>query len=176
MPARRSLSSAHPHQPGRWWCSAAFRAAARQSGRHGARTAHTSPGCPLQPAGVARGLQVSRGDVLENLFLKRQISNQALEPDILTLQLLHPLGLIELEPTIFLAPAIITLLRYAGLPARHRRRLALRQQTSIWRSSTTICSALNRFFGITKLLACPFSHKAWSKNPPAGHSPDCPRL
>ena len=42
--------------------------------------------------------------------------------------------------------------------------------TSIWRSAVTICSALNLFFGITKLLSRPFSHNAWSKKARSGRS------
>ena len=33
------------------------------------------------------------------------------------------------------------------------------------RSSVTICSALNRFFGITGLLSNVYSHNAWSNYP-----------
>ncbi|MBN9013982.1 MAG: hypothetical protein J0H25_13315 [Rhizobiales bacterium] len=48
--------------------------------------------------------------------------------------------------------SIRVMLRYPGLPACHRRRLALRDQNFIWRSTTTICSALNRFSASEKLL------------------------
>jgi hypothetical protein len=59
-----------------------------------------------------RGLQVSRGDVLEHLLFKRQIGNQTLQANILAFQVLHPLRLIDLKATVFLAPAVIALLRY----------------------------------------------------------------
>jgi hypothetical protein len=34
-------------------------------------------------------------------------------------------------------------------------------KASIWRSSVTICSALNLFFGITRPFPSPLSHDAW---------------
>jgi hypothetical protein len=49
------------------------------------------------------------------LLLKRQIGDEALETDVLPLQLLHPLRLIDFEATVFLPPAIIALLRNLGL-------------------------------------------------------------
>jgi hypothetical protein len=40
--------------------------------------------------------------------------------------------------------------------------------TSIWRSSVTICSALNLFFGMTGSFPSSFSHNAWSKKARSG--------
>jgi hypothetical protein len=40
--------------------------------------------------------------------------------------------------------------------------------TSIWRSIVTICSALNLFFGMSKLLSKLFSHIAWFKKARSG--------
>jgi hypothetical protein len=62
------------------------------------------------------------------LLLERQIGNETLQADILTLQVLHPLRLIDLKPAIFLAPAIKALLLYPGIPAGFRGRFALRHQ------------------------------------------------
>src|SRR5664280_3143434 len=42
--------------------------------------------------------------------------------------------------------------------------------TSIWRSSVTICSALNLFFGMTGSFPSSFSHNAWSKKARSGHA------
>src|SRR5450631_175956 len=42
--------------------------------------------------------------------------------------------------------------------------------TSIWRSSVTICSAPNLFFGITGSFPSSFSHNAWSKKARSGHT------
>src|SRR5450755_711304 len=41
--------------------------------------------------------------------------------------------------------------------------------TSIWRSSITICSAPNLFFGMTGSFPSSFSHNAWSKKARSGH-------
>jgi hypothetical protein len=41
--------------------------------------------------------------------------------------------------------------------------------TSIWRSSVTICSALNLFFGMTGSFPSSFSHNAWYKKARSGH-------
>jgi hypothetical protein len=41
--------------------------------------------------------------------------------------------------------------------------------TSIWRSSVTICSALNLFFGMTGSFPSSFSHNAWFKKARSGH-------
>src|ERR1700694_2615445 len=40
--------------------------------------------------------------------------------------------------------------------------------TSIWRSSVTICSAPNLFFGMTGSFPSSFSHNAWSKKARSG--------
>src|SRR5664279_2126889 len=93
-------------------CNAAFRVADRQSDRHDAPRDRTSSECVQRPAGAVRGLQVSRGNVLDHLLLKRQIGNKTLQADILALKLLHPLGLIDLKAAVFLAPAVVALLLY----------------------------------------------------------------
>jgi GTP cyclohydrolase I len=111
--------------------------------------AMTSPECVQLPAGVVRGLQVSRGNVLEHLFLKRQIGNKTLQADILALQVLHPLRLINLKAAVFLAPAVITLLRNIGIPAGFRGRFAPRHRHFNLTKRVTICSAPNLFFGMT---------------------------
>ena len=57
--------------------SIAFRGGQR-SGRPGAPRARTSPGPLYLPSSAVRGLQLSRGDGLEDPLLKRQVRNQAL--------------------------------------------------------------------------------------------------
>ena len=42
--------------------------------------------------------------------------------------------------------------------------------TSIWRSSVTICSALNLFFGMTGSFPSSFSHNAWFKKARSGQT------
>ena len=83
-------------------------------------------------------------------------------------QVLHALCLIDLKATVFLAPAVITPLRYPCIPAGDRRSFACAIDTSIWRSSVTICSALNRFFGMSKLLSKLLSRSAWFKKARSG--------
>jgi hypothetical protein len=46
--------------------------------------------------------------------------------------------------------------------------------TSIWRSSVTICSALNLFFGMTGSFPSSFSHNAWFKKARSGQGQDRP--
>src|SRR6187455_3047731 len=68
---RKEYGGLELHQLERCWRIAVFRGAGRQSGRPGVRRDRTYPGCLLPPAGAARGLQVSRCNVLEYLLLKR---------------------------------------------------------------------------------------------------------
>ena len=127
--------------------------AGRQSGRRDVRTNDTLPECLEQPAGAPlMAYKFSEVTCLEHLLLQRQICNRALETNILAFHLFYPLRRWGSSSPYFLSPAIITLLRDPGLSARHSRRLALRHQPAIWRSTTTICSALNCLFGIRKAL------------------------
>ena len=66
-------------------------------------------------------------NILENLLLQRQFSHQVSQADILPLELLQALGLLNLQPAIFPAPAVVALLRDLGLLAGHCQRLPLRQ-------------------------------------------------
>ena len=54
----------------------------------------------------------SRGNILENLLLKRQIGDKAFQASILTLQVFHSPGLVDFKTAVFLSPPIVTLLRY----------------------------------------------------------------
>jgi hypothetical protein len=92
-------------------------AVARQSGRLVARSAHISVGPPRPSAGVARGSQVSRCDVLEYLFLQQQFSNQLLQPIVLALQLLQASGLVDVQAAVFLPIPVVALFRYPGFLA-----------------------------------------------------------
>ena len=73
------------------------------------------------------------------------------------LKVLHPPGLVQIKPATFLAPAIVTLVRYPGFTARNRHRFARDVVTSICRSSVTICSGVGLFFAMFKLLSKPIS-------------------
>jgi hypothetical protein len=84
-------------------------------------------------------------------------------------------------PRISMTSAIVSskpklLMRRATRMARHSRygyrcRFALPIDTSIWRSTVTICSALNLFFGMTSSFPSLFSHNAWFKKARSGQSP-----
>ena len=77
------------------------------------------------PVGVAQGLQVPLCNILQDLFIKRQISHQLLQPAVLGLKLLQAFGLINTKPTAFIPLAIVTLLCRPGFLAGHSNRLAL---------------------------------------------------
>jgi hypothetical protein len=73
------------------------------------RSGGICPALPQQPAGAARGLQVSLArtfgslrNILQNLFLKRQVGHQLFEPTVLKLQLLQLAGLLDVQTTVFL--------------------------------------------------------------------------
>jgi hypothetical protein len=85
-----------------------------------------------QPAAAAQGLQVlltlpfvSPCDILQHLFLKRQISDQFLQPAVLALKLLQSFGLINTKPTILIAPTIVALLCRSGFLTSQSNRFAL---------------------------------------------------
>jgi hypothetical protein len=86
-------------------------AAARRSGRLVARSASTCAEPSQLPAGVARGLQFSLGDIPQHLLLQRQIGDKLLQPPVLILELLQPLGLINVQTAVLLAPAVKRLFR-----------------------------------------------------------------
>jgi hypothetical protein len=53
---------------------------------------------PLPPTAAVRGLQVSRGDVLQDLLLQGELGHQPLQPRILALKVFQPFGLLKLAP------------------------------------------------------------------------------
>ena len=77
------------------------------------------------------GPYISLGNILQNLLLKRQVSNKTLQPGVLTLELFEPLRLFDLQAAVFIA-----MVRPCAT------------STSICRSFVTICSGLFRFLGI----------------------------
>ena len=96
------------------------------------RSDDTYPALLAPPVVVVQGLQVlltlpcgSLGYILQDLFLKRQVSRQLLQPAVLSLKLLQAFGLINSKPTVFIPPAIVTLLRRPGFLAGHGNCLAL---------------------------------------------------
>src|SRR5262249_20085294 len=66
-------------------------------------------GTPL--LGVGPGLEVSRGHLLQDTIVEREIGHQALQSRILLFQALQPFGLIDSQPAIFFLPPIGGLFR-----------------------------------------------------------------
>src|SRR5664280_3254679 len=118
------------------------------------------------------GLTSFPGNVLEHLFLKRQIGDKTLQADILAFQVLHPLRMIDLKTAVFLAPAIKTLQRYARIPAGHRRRFALcHRHFNLTKQRYDLLRA-KPLLRHDQLLSKLFSHNAWSKKARSGHPID----
>ena len=116
------------------------------------------PNAARPPADAVRGLQVSRGDVLQHLLLQRQISHQPLQASVFpSPDPSFDQRLIQIEPAIFLAPAVVTLIRDLRFTARDRHRLTRRRRNFDLPQQRTICSGLGLFFGMTKLLSKPIS-------------------
>ena len=80
------------------------------------------------PAGAARGLQFSLSNIPQHLLLQRQISNQLLQPAVLLLKLLEPLGLVNVKAAVLLSPSVKALLRRSDLLAGRCQALALALQ------------------------------------------------
>src|SRR6185312_13947766 len=73
-----------------------------------------------------KGSVFSRQSFLQDLLVERQLRNSYLQPLVLALELLQPLGLINLQAAVLAPPFIIGLLRDPGAPADLARRLPLR--------------------------------------------------
>ena len=58
-------------------------------------------------------------------LLQRQVGHQPAQAPVLSLKLLQPMCLVDLQPAVLLAPAIDALLASLGPLARHRNALAL---------------------------------------------------
>src|SRR5262249_35586690 len=88
-------------------------AVAPARGRRDARRRRSAPGGSAPPAGAAGRSPLFLGDLLEQLLVQGQVGDQALEPGVLGLQLLEPLGLVLLEAAVLVAPAVQGLLANA---------------------------------------------------------------
>ncbi len=96
------------------------------SGRLCVHSGDTYPVPLAPPAGAVQGLQVSLCHILQDLFLKRQVSHQLLQPSILSLKLLQAFGLVYPEAAMLFPPAVLVLLHRPGFLAGNGNRLALR--------------------------------------------------
>jgi len=65
----------------------------------------------------AAGLELSRGHLLENRVVECLVGHQTLQPRVLSLEFLEPLSLIEAQPAVLPAPAVVRLLADAKLLA-----------------------------------------------------------
>src|SRR5208283_5429090 len=96
--------------------TAASLATAPTAGKHAARKTHIADEHALPRNVAVRGSEVSRGHVLQHLFLQRKLRHQSPQPRVFFFQFLQPSGLLQLQPAILFAPAIVALFLDAGLP------------------------------------------------------------
>ena len=107
------------------------------------------PGGPRPPpAGVGASSEVSRGHLFKNRVVEGLVRPQLLEPRVLPLELLEPLGLVEAQATVLFPPPVVGLLANPQLLTDQGTRRPRLSSTSACRSLLTICSVLYRFVGI----------------------------
>ena len=98
----------------------------------------------------------SLGRLLQDQLLQRQVRNRPAQPLVLLLHILHPPFLVGLQPTLFLAPAIIGLLADLNPAARLRSRRTLRQH------DLNFTQLADNLFPLV-LLEWPLSSLSWSR-------------
>src|SRR5690606_10117156 len=104
--------SAPPRHRVTWEPCAGSSGAAAAPSRPAAPSSESASGPARWRPGGGRGSEVSLGGLRQDLLVQREIGNRLAQPHVLTLQLLQPLGLVHLQAAIFLAPAIVGLLRH----------------------------------------------------------------
>ena len=112
----------------RWPDTSASDEADREHGRPDARIRGISAGHDAHIAGDAQGLPVSLSGLLQYQLVQGQIRNSTLKPSVLPLEILQAARLINLEPTVLSAPAIVTLLRYPNASTNLPNRPSLGQK------------------------------------------------
>ncbi len=90
----------------------------------------------------ALGLDVSLRGFLQDHLIEREIRHGSLHPGILWLQFLEAFGLIDLQPTVLIAPAVLRLFGDAERLTRLGHRCPLLSATSASRSLARICSTV----------------------------------
>src|SRR5262249_10700512 len=113
-PAPASAPPAGPLPP--WPSSvaaAASSAAGPARGRRGAPRRRSAPGGGARPAAARRRSPLFLGDLLEHPLVQGQLGDEALQPGVLGLQLLKPLGLVGLEAAVLVPPPVQGLLAHA---------------------------------------------------------------
>jgi hypothetical protein len=69
-----------------------------------------------RPPGVdAPDLEISPVRLLQDRYVQLLISDQLLQPRVLLLELLEPLGLLDIQTSVLLAPAIVRVLAHIEL-------------------------------------------------------------
>jgi hypothetical protein len=152
--------------------SAAYRVAGSPAGTPRARSS-PAPEHDPPPSVSAQGLEVSRGDVLQDQLLQAQLTYQPLQLRVLRLKLLQPSRLVHPKTAVLFAPAIVALLRDFGLFTGQRCRLALRHCHFDLRSRFTTCSAVYFFLPIPSSLRLSLSHRNWYKRSGRPLPPGC---
>ena len=77
-----------------------------------------SSGVGALPRGVWPGSEVSRGHLLQDAIVQREVRDESFPSCILLFQPLQPVGLIHAQPAVFLLPARVGLLGEAELATR----------------------------------------------------------
>src|SRR5215211_6006811 len=99
-----AVAPPRPHRPppvDAGWCDAG-----RRPDRRGVGTPRSGPAGAPRPCGAAPGSEVSLGQLLEHVDVQRLVGDQPLEPGVLGLQLLEPLGRTGLHPAVLGPPAV----------------------------------------------------------------------
>ena len=110
------IPSARLRRSAVWAGSAACRVVGEPVGTHDARSTFVALRV-RQRLGTAPGLEVSPGNVLEDLLIQAEFAHQPLQLAVFLLQFLQPLGLVHLQAAVLLALAVVGLFRDTGFPA-----------------------------------------------------------
>jgi hypothetical protein len=161
----------------------AFSAIAPAAGRRAARSTYTLARHAPPHNVAAHGLEVSLGHFLQHLLLQRQFGYQPLQPRILLLQFLHPLGLLHLQPAVLLPPALVSLRRDPTFLARLRRRFPVRYcHLNLPQHRYNLLRFVPLHWHLHALLPCDSLSSQLVQLPPAGSKPSaivvaliCPR-
>ena len=111
----------------------------------GVPTRRGAAGHAQRRRGAAWGSEVSPCRLLQDQLVQREIGHRLASALVLALQLLEPLGLIQLQPAELGAPAVVGLLRDGVLAPGLGDGAPFATATSIARSMPMICSGVCRF-------------------------------
>jgi hypothetical protein len=126
-------------------------AVGRAPGKPGARKPRPAGEHDRRSAGDGKGSVLSLKRLLEDQLVQRQIRDGFAQTLVLPLQVLHPFRLVELEPAIVPAPAVIALLRDPQMLQITPIVCPSARRTSASRSIPMMLSVVNRFRAIPDL-------------------------